>query len=52
MVIWIFSSVKTFGLLDNRYANENAAGELKGDITTGRVELVETELKGFYEILL
>ncbi|WP_083961682.1 O-antigen ligase family protein [Salinimicrobium terrae] len=48
-VIWSFSSLKTFGLLDNRYANQNAAGQLKGDITTGRVELVVTELKGFYE---
>ena len=48
VVTWIFSSLKTFGLLDNRYANQNAAGELKEDITTGRVELVVTELEGFY----
>lgn len=49
LVIWAFSSAKTFGLLDNRYTGRDAAGQLKGDITTGRVELVETELQGFYE---
>ncbi|CAM4098199.1 O-antigen ligase family protein [Gillisia limnaea] len=47
-VVWIFSSIKTFGLIENRYENRNAAGELKDDITTGRVELVETELLAFY----
>lgn len=47
-VIWTYSSIKTFGLIENRYANENAQGELKEDITTGRVELVETELLAFY----
>jgi hypothetical protein len=48
ILIWLFSSVQTFGLLDKRYNNQNAAGELKKDITTGRVELVETELHAFY----
>ena len=47
--IWSFSSLKTFGLLENRYENKDAAGNLRDDITTGRVELVETELQGFYE---
>src|SRR5690606_36347369 len=47
-VIWGVSSIKTFGLIENRYANQNAQGELKADITTGRVELVETELLAFY----
>lgn len=47
-IIWTYSSIKTFGLIENRYANENAQGELKEDITTGRVELVETELLAFY----
>jgi len=46
--IWIFSSIQTFGLIDNRYASRNAAGELKSDITTGRVALLETELHAFY----
>ena len=46
--IWGYSSVKTFGLIENRYSNKNAQGELKEDITTGRVELIETELIAFY----
>lgn len=47
--IWSYSSIKTFGLIEKRYSNKNAQGELKEDITTGRVELVETELLAFYE---
>lgn len=45
--IWSFSLVQSGGLLDNRYTNRNAAGELKEDITTGRVDLVVTELHAF-----
>tara|TARA_R100000935_G_C2803146_1_gene151427 strand:- start:14 stop:1159 length:1146 start_codon:yes stop_codon:yes gene_type:complete len=48
VLIWFYSSFKTFGLIENRYKGENAAGELKSDITTGRVELIETELHAFY----
>jgi len=47
-LIWMFSSIQTFGLIENRYESRNAAGELKSDITTGRVELLETELHAFY----
>jgi len=47
-LIWIFSSIQTFGLIENRYESRDAAGELKSDITTGRVELLETELHAFY----
>ncbi|TRO63894.1 O-antigen ligase family protein [Christiangramia sabulilitoris] len=47
-IIWIISSMETGGLIGNRYTNKNAAGELKEDITTGRVELIETELTAFY----
>ncbi|WP_324721971.1 O-antigen ligase family protein [Salinimicrobium sp. HB62] len=46
--IWLFSLTATSGLIGNRYANKNRAGEVKEDITTGRVELVEVELEGFY----
>lgn len=46
-LIWLFSLVQTGGLLGNRYTNRDAAGQLKEDITTGRVELVETELQAF-----
>ena len=46
--IWIFSSAMTQGLINYRYTNRNAAGELEEDITTGRAELIITELEGFY----
>lgn len=47
VVIWLITSIQTFGLIGNRYANENAIGETKGDVTTGRVELIVTELHAF-----
>ncbi|PKD21156.1 hypothetical protein APR41_12130 [Salegentibacter salinarum] len=47
ILIWLFSMVQTGGLLGNRYSNQDAAGRLKDDITTGRVELVTTELHAF-----
>ncbi len=46
--IWIFSLFQSGGLLDNRYSNQDAAGRLKDDISTGRVELVVTELEAFF----
>lgn len=45
---WTLVSMKTGGLITNRYQGEDASGQLKDDITTGRVELVVTELEGFY----
>ncbi|MCM4161382.1 O-antigen ligase family protein [Antarcticibacterium flavum] len=49
ILIWTYSSINTFGLIENRYANRTAGGELKDDITTGRVEIVENELLAFYK---
>ena len=48
LLTWFFTLAQTGGLIVNRYTNKDAAGRLKDDITTGRVELVETELEGFY----
>ncbi len=45
---WVFTSVITFGLIDKRYSNQDAAGRVKQDITTGRAELMETELDAFF----
>ncbi|WP_424494745.1 O-antigen ligase family protein [Salinimicrobium sp. GXAS 041] len=45
---WLFISIATQGLINYRYSNRNAAGELEEDITTGRAELIVTELQGFY----
>ncbi len=45
---WLYSSISTMGLIDKRYANQDAAGRTKEDITTGRVELLNAELEAFY----
>ncbi|WP_233164195.1 O-antigen ligase family protein [Snuella sedimenti] len=47
MVSWVVSSSQTHGLIDKRYANENAQGIKKGDITTGRIDLFMEEIDGF-----
>ncbi|MCC8358544.1 O-antigen ligase family protein [Salinimicrobium sediminilitoris] len=46
--IWFLTTVLTQGLIVNRYTNRDAAGQLETDITTGRKELIVTELQGFY----
>lgn len=46
-VVWIVSSNQTLGLIDKRYANQNAAGVEKEDISTGRYELFMHEIEGF-----
>jgi len=49
ILIWFISSLETRGLIGNRYTNRDAAGQLKQDISTGRVQLIETELTAFYK---
>jgi len=49
LLTWLFSSISTFGLIDKRYSNQDAAGRVKQDITTGRAELLRTELEAFYQ---
>jgi len=46
-ITWIISSNQTRGLIDKRYANQNAQGYEKKDITTGRLDLFMEELEGF-----
>jgi O-antigen ligase len=48
-VTWIISSIQTNGFIDKRYANQNASGVEKDDLTTGRSELFEFELNEFLE---
>lgn len=45
---WLFTSVQTYGLLNMRYSNQDAAGRVKEDITTGRAELIATEMDAFF----
>lgn len=49
LLIWSYTLVQTSGLIGNRYANEDALGREKEDITTGRVDLLEVELEAFKE---
>lgn len=48
-VIWTYASEVTDGMLYNRYTNRNTIGESKGDISTGRFQLMEHEFKMFLE---
>ena len=46
---WSLTSVRTEGLIDKRYANKDAAGRIKEDVSTGRGELISSELEAFIE---
>jgi len=48
-VTWVVSSDQTRGLIDKRYANQDALGREKQDLTTGRYELFMEEIDGFIE---
>ena len=45
--IWGYSSLQTSGFLEKRYANQDAAGRVKADVTTGRTDLVAFEFNEF-----
>lgn len=47
--VWTYSSIQTSGLIENRYANEDALGREKGSVLTGRETLMATELEMFFE---
>ncbi|MCZ8229361.1 O-antigen ligase family protein [Flavobacterium sp.] len=49
LAVWTYSSIQTSGLLNKRYANQDASGREKKSILTGREYLIETELKMFFE---
>lgn len=49
IIVWSYSSVKTSGFLDKRYANQDGAGREKKSVLTGREVLMESELKMFFE---
>ena len=49
LAIWTFAIFQTGGLIENRYANEDALGREKEDVTTGRVDLLFTEIEAFKE---
>lgn len=49
ILTWSISLNESSGLVGNRYANEDALGREKKDISTGRVELFVNEFEGFRE---
>lgn len=46
---WIYTSFQTGGLIDKRYANQDAAGRKKESQFTGREELAQIEIGMFLE---
>ncbi len=47
-ITWVISSNQTRGLIDKRYANKDALGREKQDLTTGRMQLFLEEIDGFF----
>ncbi|MBZ4041934.1 O-antigen ligase family protein [Flavobacterium hibisci] len=47
--VWGYSSLQTSGLINKRYANEDALGRKKKSQLSGRETLMESELKMFLE---
>lgn len=47
--IWTYSSVQTSGLIDKRYANQDARGREKQSKLTGRERLIESEIDMFLD---
>ncbi|MBF4465634.1 O-antigen ligase [Flavobacterium sp. LC2016-12] len=47
--IWYYSSLQTGGLIDKRYANEDAIGRTKKDKIGGREVIMDTEIKFFLD---
>jgi len=49
IALFVYTSNATGGMLENRYANKNAAGTTKSDITTGRGTLFMSEMTAFLD---
>lgn len=47
--IWTFSSSQTSGLIEKRYANQDASGRVKETQLSGREQISETEITYFLE---
>jgi O-antigen ligase len=46
---WLYTSSTTGGLIDKRYANQDAAGRVKESQFTGREEILESEVDAFLD---
>jgi hypothetical protein len=47
--VWTYSSIQTGGLIDKRYANQDARGREKESKLTGRERLIESEINMFLD---
>jgi hypothetical protein len=47
--VWTYSSMQTNGLINKRYANEDANGREKKSQLSGREDLIESELNMFFD---
>jgi len=47
--IWTYSSIQTSGLIDKRYANQDARGREKKSQLSGREEIIESEITFFLD---
>ena len=48
MSIWGYTSFQTGGLIDKRYANQDAAGRVKKSQFTGREDIAQNEINTFF----
>jgi O-antigen ligase len=48
VVAWLASSVATGGFIDKRYMNQDAAGREQEDVSSGRLDIINSELEVFY----
>jgi hypothetical protein len=49
VAIWVYTSDVTDGMLNNRYTGKNASGVQKEDISSGRVDILETQIQSFVD---
>lgn len=47
--IWTYSSIQTSGLIEKRYANQDARGRVKKSSLSGRENIMESEIKLFLD---
>ncbi|GAA3779797.1 O-antigen ligase family protein [Flavobacterium ginsengiterrae] len=47
--VWTYSSLQTSGLIEKRYANQDARGRVKKDRLGGREEIMNTEISFFLD---
>ncbi|UQD56171.1 O-antigen ligase [Flavobacterium sp. K5-23] len=48
MLVWAYTSFQTGGLIDKRYANQDAAGRAKESQLTGREDIAQNEINTFF----